>query len=64
MNETLQIDNDIKLDIKNIALKAPKKSKKISDSIWTVFWITNIPKREKISEIKKEYSEVMQNMTS
>lgn len=53
----------IKLDIKNIALKAPKKSKnKSANSFWRFFWIDNIPKREGIVDIKKEYSDVMQNI--
>lgn len=56
-------DTEIKLDIKNIALKAPKKSKnKSSESFWRVFWISNIPKREGISNIRREYSQVMENM--
>ena len=57
-------DVAVKLDIKNIALKAPKRSKsKNYDSVWRIFWISNIPKREGIYEIKKEYSQVMENMT-
>ena len=57
-------DCKIKLDIKNIALKAPKKSKSKSSegSFWKIFWISNIPKRECISDIRKEYSQVMENM--
>lgn len=53
---------EIKLEIKNIALKAPKKSK-TSESFWRIFWINNIPKREGISEIRREYSQVMENMS-
>ena len=57
-------DTRVKLDIRNITLKAPRKSKNKSSegSFWKVFWITNIPKRECISDIKKEYSQVMENM--
>ncbi len=65
----MEVDNGIndvavKLDIKNIALKAPKRSKsKNYDSFWRIFWISNIPKREGIYDIRKEYSQVMENMT-
>lgn len=58
-------DNDtdnLKLDIKNIALKAPKKSKTSENSFWRVFWINNIPKREGIYNIKREYLQVIENM--
>jgi hypothetical protein len=59
-------DTKFKLDIKNIALKAPKKSKgKNSEgSFWRIFWIANIPKREGIYDIRKEYSQVMENMAA
>ena len=57
-------ESNLKLDIKNIALKAPKKSKnKTNESFWNIFWI-NVPKRECIHDIRKEYSQVMENMTS
>lgn len=57
-------DTTLKLDIKNIALKAPKRCKsKNYDSFWRIFWISNIPKREDIATIKKEYSQVMANMS-
>lgn len=64
MNDTTVNDSaEIKLDIKNIALKAPKKSRtKSSDSFWRIFWISNIPKREGIYDIRREYSQVMGNM--
>lgn len=63
MEVDTEIDTILKLDIKNIALKAPKKSKnKNSDSFWRIFWISNIPKREGISDVRKEYSQVMENM--
>lgn len=56
-------DTGIKLDVKNIALKAPKRSKtKNSDGFWRMFWISNIPKREGISDVRKEYLQVMENM--
>jgi hypothetical protein len=57
-------DTKVKLDIKNITLKAPKKSKNKSSegSFWRVFWISNIPKRDGISDVRKEYSQVMENM--
>ncbi len=62
-NNGVNIDTNVKLDIKNIALKAPKKSRyRSSDSFWRVFWISNIPKRECISEIRKEYSQIIENM--
>jgi hypothetical protein len=66
----MEVDNEnrtdeVKLDIKNIALKAPKKSRrKNNDSFWRIFWIANIPKREGISDIRKEYSQIMETMTS
>jgi hypothetical protein len=53
-------DDTKKLDIKNIALKAPKKS--ITTNYWNIFWLSNIPKKEGISNIRKEYLEVMENM--
>jgi len=59
-----EVDDRVKIDIKNIALKAPKKSRhNNSDSFWRIFWISNIPKREGIADIRKEYSQVMENMT-
>jgi hypothetical protein len=59
----VDIDTRVKLDIKNIALKAPKKSKnKNSEGFWRIFWIGNIPKRECVSDVRKEYSQVMENM--
>lgn len=62
-SDTNEQNTEAKLDIKNIALKAPKKSKtKKTDSFWSVFWITNIPKREGISDVRREYSQVMENM--
>jgi len=59
--------NGAKLDIKNIALKAPKKSKKnrhYDNPIWGIFWISNVPKRECVSDVRKEYTQVMENMTA
>jgi hypothetical protein len=57
--------DEVKLDIKNIALKAPKKSKrKNNDSFWRIFWISDIPKREGIYDIRKKYSQVMETMAS
>jgi len=56
-------DKDTKIDIKNIALKAPKKSRGTEGSFWRMFWLTNIPKREGVMDIRKEYSQVMENMT-
>jgi len=52
-----------KLDIKNIALKAPKKSRRISDQgFWKrIFWI-DVPKRDNIANIRKEYLQVMENI--
>jgi len=52
----------VKLDIKNIALKAPKRSNNSEGSFWRIFWIGNIPKRECISDVRKEYSQIMENM--
>jgi hypothetical protein len=62
-NGGIDIDTRVKLNIKNIALKAPKKSKNNSEgSFWRVFWISNIPKRECVSDVRKEYCQVMENM--
>ena len=63
----MEVDNandiPVKLNIKNIALKAPKRSKsKDYDSFWRIFWINNIPKREGIYDVKKEYLQVMEDM--
>jgi ferredoxin-fold anticodon binding domain-containing protein len=51
--------NEQKIDIKNVTLKAPKINK--DTSFWRIFWI-NVPKRECISDIQKEYSQVIENM--
>ncbi len=57
-----EIKNECKLDIKNIALKAPKKTNCAEQGFWKrMFWI-EIPKRENISNIRKEYSQVMKEM--
>lgn len=52
-----------KIDIKNIALKAPTKSKTNSENIfWGIFWISDVPKRNKIGSIRKEYEKIMETM--
>ncbi len=62
-NEDIVDDTNFKLDVKNIALKVPTKSKSIDNSFWRLFWI-NIPKRESISDIRKEYLQVMEDIAS
>jgi hypothetical protein len=62
MDDDTDLASGVKLDIKNIALKAPKKSMNISSSFWRIFWISDIPKREGICNIRKEYSQIMENM--
>ncbi len=57
-------ESKIKLDIKNVSLKAPQKGKNNNESMLKrIFWMS-IPKRECITEIKREYSQVMENMVS
>lgn len=51
-----------KITIKNITLKAPKRSTFIDNSIWRIFWINSVPKRECASNVRKEYSQIMENM--
>lgn len=65
INDNISQNNQIdgKLDLKNIALKIPKsKNNTLDGSFWKIFWISNIPKRECISDIKREYSQIIKNM--
>ena len=56
-------NTETKLDIKSISLKAPKKSKRVSEQgFWKrIFWI-NVPKRDNIANIRKEYSQIMEEI--
>lgn len=58
-----KLDEHNKLDLKNIALKAPKKSKSSrNNSFWQFFWINNIPRHRNVTDLRQEYSEIMNEM--